>query len=187
MQPFLRALNHLLEQHSWARERLAPFAGETVELRPALGWAWRLRINADGTVAPAAEQAQAGLVVSLKPEAPVALARGEDHFLRAVEVSGNARLADAVMALARNLRWDFEEDLSRVIGDVAAHRVAEAARAFGRWQADAAKRLAEALAGYASDEARVLVARAELDAFAQANAALRDGLERLEQRIRRLG
>ena len=31
--PVAAALNHLLEAESWARERLAPFAGETLELR----------------------------------------------------------------------------------------------------------------------------------------------------------
>ncbi len=31
--PFSLALNHLLEREPWARERLAPFAGRTVELR----------------------------------------------------------------------------------------------------------------------------------------------------------
>ena len=31
--PFAAGLNHLLESESWARERLAPFAGETIELR----------------------------------------------------------------------------------------------------------------------------------------------------------
>ena len=135
----------------------------------------------------AAREAEPALHVRVKPEAPAALMRGEEHFLRAVEVSGNARLADAVMLLARGLRWDYEEDLSRLFGDVAAHRMGEMARGFAAWQADAGRRLGEALADYATEEKKLVLRRDELDAMAQALARLRDGIERLEQRVKRLG
>ena len=126
-------------------------------------------------------------MLTLKPQAPAALLRGHEHFLREIDVSGNARLADTVMLLARHLRWDFEEDLSRLFGDVAAHRMAEAARGFATWQADAARRLGEALSDYLAGESRLLIQRPELQGLARDAAALRDGVERLEQRMRRLG
>jgi ubiquinone biosynthesis protein UbiJ len=181
------ALNHLLRQQPWARERLAPFAGETVELRGGLFPALRFKIDEQGFLQKPEAQVQPSLVVTLKPEAPAALARGEDHFLRAVEVSGDAKLADEVMALVRHLRWDFEEDLSRLVGDVAAHRLAEGLRGFAAWQADAVKRLGEAFAAYVTEEAKLVLQRADLDALARETAGLRDAIERLEQRIRRFG
>ena len=56
--------------------------------------------------------------------------------MRAIEVSGNERLAAEVMWLVRHLREALpdiaEEDLSRVFGDVAAHRLAQGARGFAR-------------------------------------------------------
>src|SRR2546430_11066708 len=45
--------------------------------------------------------------------------------------------------LFRSLIWDFEEDLSRVFGDVVAHRLASGGKAVAAWQRDAALRLAE--------------------------------------------
>ena len=185
--PITAALNHLLAAEPWAREALSPFAGETIELRVPPFPALRFSVHEDGLLSEAAGDAPPSLTIALKPEAPAALLRGKEHFLRAVEVSGNAKLADAVMLLARNLRWDFEDDLARLIGDVAAHRVAGAARSFAAWQADAAQRLGDAFADYMTEESRLLVRRAELDALAGAAARLRDGIERLEQRIRRLG
>jgi ubiquinone biosynthesis accessory factor UbiJ len=184
---FAAALNHLLAAEPWARERLEPFAGETVELRAPPFPAFRLAVQENGLVSGATGEAAPSLVITLKAEAPAALLRGEEQFLRAVDVSGNAKLADVVMLLVRHLRWDFEEDLSRLVGDVAAHRLAGALRGFAAWQADAAKRLGEALSDYATEESRLLVRRAELDTLAGAAARLRDGVERLEQRIRRLG
>ena len=45
-----------------------------------------------------------------------------------VKIEGDVQLAAELGWLAENLRWDFEEDLSRVLGDVPAHALADAAR-----------------------------------------------------------
>jgi ubiquinone biosynthesis protein UbiJ len=81
---------------------------------------------------------------------------------------------------------DVEEEIAKFVGDAAAHRLAGLARDAVAWHADAARRLAESLVEYASEEKRLLVKRVELEATAAAHARLRDGLERLEKRIERL-
>jgi ubiquinone biosynthesis protein UbiJ len=182
---FCFALNHLLEAEPWARARLAPFAGESIELRAAPFPALRVSIRADGTLEPGA--APPGLTLTVSPAILAGLARGEEHALRAVHASGNARLATEVMQLARHLRWDFEDDLARLVGDVAAHRIAQAGRAFLAWHVDAAARLAGAVADHAADEERLLLRRAELATHREALRELLDALERLDKRIARLG
>ena len=183
--PFSLALNHLLEAEPWARERLAPFAGQSVELRNPPFPALRFVILPGGRVEAGGETP--ALIVTLRPDALFNLARGPDYFARSLEVEGDERLAAEVMTLARHLRWDFEEDLARLFGDLAAHRLANAARAFVDWQQDAAKRLAESFADYAVEEKRFLIARPEMEDFAAEVAGLRDAVERLEKRIERLG
>lgn len=181
--PLVLALNRLLEAESWARERLAPFAGETVELRAPPLPALRFAIVEGGRLAPGAA---ASLTLTLTPESLPALARGEEHFMRSVGIEGNAQLAQEVLYLARHLRWDAEEDLSKLMGDAAAHRLAGLARDFAAWQLDAAQRLAGAFMEYAQEEGRLLAPRAGYAAFAGEVARLRDALERLEKRIGRL-
>ncbi|HWD22997.1 MAG TPA: sterol-binding protein [Burkholderiales bacterium] len=166
------AINRLLDSEPWARERLAPYAGQTVELRAGPFPALRFTILPGGRL-------EAG------GESPTLVATWS--FARPVELAGDEKLAAEVTLLARHLRWDFEEDLSRLVGDVAAHRLAEGARAFAAWPADAARRLGGALADYAVEEKRVLVGRAELDQFRAEIARLHEALERLDQRARRLG
>jgi len=184
--PVAAALNHLLEAEPWARERLAPFAGETLELRLAPLPALKLAIASQGTLRPAAEAASASLTLTLGPDALAALPKGEDHFLRAIEISGNEKLAHEVLYLFRHLRWDAEEDLARLIGDAAAHRVAGVAREFAGWQQDAVRRLAESLMAYAVEEKQLLLGRAALEELAEGIARLRDALARLEKRLERL-
>jgi len=185
--PLAAALNHLLEAEAWARERLAPFAGETLELRASSLPPLRFTVRADGRLEPALPEAVAALTVSFGPGALAAAMQGEEYLLRAVEVSGNARLATEVMFLFRHLRWDAEEDAARLIGDVAAHRLAGLVRSAAAWHAEAARRIAESLVEYAADEARILIRRADLADLGRDSARLRDGLERLEKRLERFG
>jgi ubiquinone biosynthesis protein UbiJ len=180
------ALNHLLEAEPALRVRLAPFAGETLDLHAPPLPALRLAIGEGGRLGPAPADAVPSLSVTLGPGALAAAARGEEHFLREVEITGNARLATEVMFLFRHLRWDAEEDLSRLIGDVAAHRVAGFARELAALHGEAARRIAEGFMEYALEERPILVSRPAMQAVAGATARLRDDLERLEKRIQRL-
>ena len=183
--PFSFALNRLLEAEPWARERLAPFAGMTVELRAPPLPGLRFVILPGGTLEAGGDDP--ALTLTVRPDALPALLQSEEHFVRSVDVTGDERLAAEVMMLMRHLRWDAEEDLSRLVGDVAAHRLVGLARGFAAWQADAARRLAESLRDYAAEEKRVLVATAEFSHFSAEVARLRDAIERLEKRVRRLG
>jgi ubiquinone biosynthesis protein UbiJ len=183
--PFSFALNRLLEAEPWARERLAPFAGATVELRAPPLPSLRFVILPGGTLEAGGEDP--ALVVTLRPGALPALMQSEEHFMRSVEVAGDTGLASEVMTLLRHLRWDAEEDLSKLLGDVAAHRLMDLARGFAAWQADAARRLAGTVADYAVEEKRILVSKADFEDFTSAVHRLRDAVERLEKRVRRLG
>jgi ubiquinone biosynthesis protein UbiJ len=184
--PFAAALNHLLEAEPWARERLAPFASETLELRAPPLPPLRLAVTGDGRLAPGAGTA-ASLTITFGPGALAAALKGEDHLLRAIDVAGNARLAGEVMFLVRHLRWDAEEDAAKFVGDAAAHRLVATAKEVAAWHADAVRRVAEGFVEYAVEEKKILVARGELQGIAAVHARLRDGLERLEKRIDRLG
>lgn len=184
--PFAAALNHLLESEPWARERLAPFAGEVLELRAPPLPALRFALASDGGLQPAAAEAAASLTITAGPGALAAAMQGEEQLLRTVEVTGNAHLAREVMFLFRHLRWDAEEAAAQLVGDVAAHRLAGIARGAIAWHADAARRIAGSLVEYATEEKALLVTRGELEGIAALHARLRDGLERLEKRIERL-
>ncbi len=163
---FCFLLNQLLDRERWARERLAPFAGQAAELRLAFLPALRVQVGAEGRIEPGGSE----------PAAAITLAG----------ITGSGAFAEELRYLARHLRPDVEEELSRVVGDVAAQRIGDGVRAIARWQRDAAVRAGEALADYVVDERRMLVRRAELAQFAADIARLGNALADLEQRIARL-
>ncbi len=94
--------------------------------------------------------------------------------------------AQEISFLARNLDWDVEEDLSRVVGDVAAHRMVGAAREAASWGREASLRLAQGAAEYWTEEAPLIASRVKVESFVREVAELRDAAERLEKRIERL-
>jgi len=179
----LAALNHLLEQQPWAAERLRPFAGQALEFRCPPFPDLRLAITGSGLLDRAQAETANALVVKLSPGAlPLVLARDETARKR-VEIEGSADLAGAVDYLFRHLSWDFEEDLSGVFGDIVAHRLASAGKAFVAWQRDAALRLAESLAEYWTEEQPLLARPTDVESFCRDVDALRDDVARLEKRV----
>ena len=160
---FCFLLNQLLERERWARERLERFAGQSVELRPPLLPPLRLAIAAGGRIEEGGPEPSA--IVTLDG------------------ISGTSPLAEELRYLAKHLRWDAEEELSRVVGDVAAQRIGGTARAFARWHLDAARRVGEALGDYATTESGMLVRRRELGDFAAELERLRAAIDRLERRL----
>jgi ubiquinone biosynthesis protein UbiJ len=181
-----RMLNHLLEDEAWARERLVPFAGKTLELRAALAPTLRLAVMPDGRLRPAAAEASAALVMTLGPQVLPALLQGEDQLMRAVQASGDTRLAHEVLFLFRHLRWDAEEDLARLVGDAAAHRLLSSLREVAGWHRQALERLGANLMEHALEEERWLARRGAFEEHRGEVARLRDALERLEKRIERI-
>jgi ubiquinone biosynthesis accessory factor UbiJ len=124
---------------------------------------------------------------------PLALARlglaerKEDQlFGGEVEIEGDTRLAQDFGAFAAGLDLDWEEQLSRLVGDPIAHQVGEGLRAVGRWGRKSADLLSQDLKEYLQEEARVLPTRYEVEAFLDQVDTLRDDAERLVARIDRL-
>lgn len=103
--------------------------------------------------------------------------------MREVRIEGDAELAQLLGRLTREVRWDMEEDASRLVGDVAAHRMARMAENFLLYARDASTRMAEMGVAYLVDEEATLVRKEELEALSAAVAALRDDCERLTKRI----
>lgn len=183
--PVLFALNHVLGQAAWARERLRPFAGRVArfELGPFAG---AFCIGEDGSLSAPSADAAPDVSLKLPPNLPLLLLQGMDAAMRNVRLSGQVDLAEALGFVLRNLRWDAEEDLSRVFGDIAAHQLMRGADQLFGWQRQAVRNAGENLAEYFTEEQPMIATPAALAEFAAEVDRLRDDLARLEKRVVRL-
>lgn len=100
-----------------------------------------------------------------------------------IRIEGSADIAQAFSELLSAARPDLEEELSRVIGDVAAHQVGNAARACAEFARRAAGTLAQNVAEFLQEEGRDVPARTEAEEFNADVDQLRDAVERLEARL----
>jgi ubiquinone biosynthesis protein UbiJ len=173
---------HLLRQAPWARARLAEHAGKQVLVRLPLGTIL-LRIGSGGGIDSGDVETQPALTVTLSPAAAAKWLVDREGAWRAARVQGDSDLAAAISYIVANLRWDYEEDLSRVIGDIAAHRIARGVQHLSAWRADTAQSLARNVSEYLSEERQVLATPLRMEEFSSEVDEIRDAAERLDKRI----
>lgn len=187
----LRGLNALLAREPWARDRLAHYAGKS--LRVAVGDTWHLQasIGSEGYLQP--------VDTAIVPDVTLAVPADHVHRIPAAwrehgmagvvdltRIQGDAGLAHLVSDLAHHLRWDVEDDLARVVGDVLAVRLVRSGRGLAAGVRQAADRLQANLGEYLGDESGVGVREASLQAWSARGQALRGRLDALELRVRQL-
>ncbi len=184
-RPATRAVNHVLRSAPVAMERLRKHAGRTVafQLGPVT---LDFTVQTTGQVSAALPGAARDLEVRISPFLLPRIVANEEAAFREIEMKGDMEFAQEVSYLAANVTWDVEEDLSRVVGDIAAHRIVSVARQIGRWGRDAPLRLAQGAAEYWTEESPLIASRVKVESFVHEVAELRDAVERLEKRIDRL-
>jgi ubiquinone biosynthesis protein UbiJ len=178
------ALNHLLAGAAWARKRLLPFAGRRarIELAPV---SLILEVTPEGYFAAGAE-GEVEVSFTLPPGTPVLALRGVNAVVREAHVNGPADFADALGSVLRNLKWDAEEDMSKLVGDMAAHRLAGLARGVAEWQRNAATHAAENVVEYLREEQGILPHKDGLALWSAEVSRLQTDLARLEARVKAL-
>lgn len=186
------ALNRLLGLDPASVAALAPLAGQRIDLQleaPAL--ALRISVDGDrlkvGAVDPADEPE-----LSLRASAGALLGRllpGRDSAppVGKLRISGDAELAQRLQQLVTRFEPDFEAAFAGVFGDVLGVQLARALRAGLLRGREEAARFSRDVADYLVEERRDVVSRAEQAGFFEQVDDLRDAVERLEVRVRRLG
>lgn len=190
LRPVANVLNRNIAETTPARDLLARLAGRTVAIRMRdTALAMYFGFDDAGVSLGTEFDAEPDVVVSGGPITLLRLAAGGDEGLSSldgIDLSGDARVASAFQDILRHARPDLEEELSRYVGDSAAHGLGQFARAFGSWARDARSIIHTNMREYLQEERRAVPSRYETDRFAERVNALRDDVERLEARLNRL-
>jgi ubiquinone biosynthesis protein UbiJ len=181
----VRTLNHLLAGQPWLRERLVPHAGRScrVEVFP---FGLTLLVGMDGSLLLPGGPVEPEAHIRMTPATLARVLSGDEAARQHVQVSGDAAFAGALATTLQALRWDAEEDLSRVVGDVAAHRIVQGAQGLAAWPRAALQGVSASVAEYLVEERPLLARKEDVARFNQEVDALRDAVERLEKRIERM-
>lgn len=177
-----RGFNLLCRQQPWAADRLAAHAGKTIRI--CLGaFEASFTISSDGHLAKADEAVVPNVTLHIVPERMGLglrdLRQGGQAVTDAVDIQGEAALAQVVSDLARDLRPDPEDALARWVGDVAAVRLVSGAGSLLKTVRQATGRLGENVAEYLAHEDPQIVARPDLIQLTARQEALALQLDRL--------
>ena len=192
-------INHVLAGEPWASAELAKHAGKAIALEMPFG-RFAVQITNSGLLeavrhadsteisdGEAVPPIRTALVLTISSQALSTLLTSSgpirENTFKSVTIAGDADLAQLLGRLAGQLRWEYEEDLSKIIGDAPAHfavaqgkKIASAGKAAGR-------DLLENTVEYLSEEKKVLLNQRDFAIHKNQLMELRDSVERLDKRI----
>ena len=125
-------LNHVLQQEPQATERLARQKGRIIHIQ----WrefTFRVQATPAGLLDLAGPDAKPDLTLTITEDSPFAIAQAVMQGAKpSVRIEGDVQLAAEVNWLADHVRWDVEEDLSKILGDAPAHMLMQTCRTLGQ-------------------------------------------------------
>jgi ubiquinone biosynthesis protein UbiJ len=189
LRPIAALLNRNIQDSTPARELCTELSGTVVAIRvrdTALAAYFVIDDTLD-VVTSSAKDPDVIITGSVLTLAKMAGQSGEAAIRDgSLDLTGDAETAGQFQRLLSLAKPDMEEELSGIVGDVAAHRLGELARGVGRWGRSARSTMGANIREYLQEESRDAPSRDEVDRFGAAVNTLRDDVDRIEARLNRL-
>lgn len=188
------AIEHLLNQHiqesSTAQDRLFALAGRSLAIN-IQNFGTNLRLDAEQTRLGVSMISDDSIVATTATISgtPLTLlnllnvSTLADFRAAGVEFSGDIQTAEAFAELLRLARPDLEEELSHLVGDIVAHKMARSVRRVKGWGTRAIDALTMDTSEFLQEEIRQLPPRVEVESFSREVERLREDTDRTAQRV----
>jgi ubiquinone biosynthesis protein UbiJ len=182
-----RGINHVLTAEPWAMAELARHAGKVILLKLPVGNLC-FELTPEGSLSSLTDFDIPSLELEVSAEVLSSLGASglREQAMKSVKITGDADLAQLLGRLVGQIRWEYEEDLARFIGDAPANF---AVRQGKKWTAagkSAVTDLLGSLVEYASEERKVLLNKRDFMIRKSELNSLRDAVDRMEKRIQLL-
>lgn len=187
LEPLAALMNRNLASSGQARALVQQLEGRSFEVRVAQT-PLRIRFAAAGGRVAVSHGGEGEPTASIEGS-PLTLATlagpdaGERIRAGGLRVTGDAETAQSFQKIFAAARPDFEEELSRVVGDAPAHHLARAARGALSFGQRALDTFARNVAEYLTEESRDLPAKPEVDGLLEGIDRLREDVDRFEARL----
>lgn len=192
---FSHFLNHLLTQEPWAARLLQQHAGKVACFDLELVQI-NVQVCADGLIQAATLSSEVGqekqiaqipqVKITIKPSDLPLILQNRERAVSYVKIEGDADFANTISQLSQDLRWEVEEDLSKIVGDVVAVRMVNTGQKVLKSLQKTHQSVQENLAEYFLEENPLLVRPSDVQQLAQQIVKTRDDVERFAKRIERL-
>ena len=178
-------LQHLIAQNSWASAILQPYASKSVQINIGFISA-NVVILENGDLAIAGETNIADATVTIPPTLLLRLAAKDEAAKMQINVEGDTHLASELAKVFANMRWDYEDDLSKLIGDIPANKIGNFAREATNSVKETSINLAEMLSEYWQEEKPMIAKTRHVQEFNMQVDILRADVARFEKKLTKL-
>ncbi|MGB5246706.1 MAG: SCP2 sterol-binding domain-containing protein [Woeseia sp.] len=189
-KPLLSLVNSQIAESTPARALCRKLDGRTIAVRVRnSGLTVAVSVNEDRLDLTTVDECEPDAVItgSLISLARLAGPDGEKLIREGVvDFDGDALLANDFRQLLRFARPDWEEQLSSVVGDAAAHGIGNAVRGVNQWGEQAGATFRQNISEYLQEESRSVPSRYEVEEFRNKVQTLRDDVARCEARLQLL-
>ena len=177
-------LQHITNQNNWVRPYLMPFASKTVQFDFVLLKA-NLLILEDGSLSLAGETAVVDATVHIPPSLALRLLAKDEAAKMFIKIDGDTHLATEFSKVLQNMRWDIEEDLSHMTGDIAAFKIGEFSKKTFAEMRQQSINAAEMLSEFWQEEKPILAKKRYVEQFNADVDTLKSDVARLEKRLQK--
>ena len=180
-----RLLQHLISQNSWASNLLLPFAGKSIQINVSF-ISTSLVILENGNLAIAGETNVPDATVTIPPSLLLRLLAKDEAANRQINIEGDTHLAAELAKVFSNMRWDYEDDLSNLIGDIPAIKIGTFARDAANTVKETSVNLAEMLSEYWQEEMPLIAKKRHVEQFNAEVDMLGADVARFEKKLAKL-
>lgn len=180
-----RFLQHITQQNSWSRPYLTPFSGRILQFDFSLVKA-HLIILEDGSLSMAGDTASADAVIHIPPSLAMRLMAQDESAKMQIKIDGDTHLATELSKVLQQMRWDIEEDLSHLMGDIAANKLVTGSQKIAQETKKQTVNLAEMLSEYWQEEKPTIAKKWQVEKFVQEVDSLKSDIARFEKKLKKL-
>lgn len=178
-------LQHITSQNNWSRKHLIQFAGKVVQFNIAF-IETKLLILEDGSLSIATDHAEADATIYISASLALRLIAKDEAAKMLIKIDGDSHLATELGKILQLMRWDIEEDLSKIVGDIPANKAAS----YSKKVVSSAKlqsiNVAEMLSEYWQEEKPLLAKKWRVEQFLSAVDTLNSDTARFEKKLDKL-
>ncbi len=186
LKPFItRFLQHITQQNSWSRPYLTLFSGKVLQFDFSLFKA-HLIILEDGSLSLAVDTAIADAIIHLPPSLVMRLLARDEAAKMQIKIDGDSHLATEFSKVLQQMRWDYEEDLSHLMGDMTANKVVAGGQKIAQEAKKQTVNLAEMLSEYWQEEKPVIAKKWQVEQFVQEIDSLKSDMARFEKKLQKI-
>lgn len=180
-----RFLQHLTHQNNWARPHLIGYAGKVIQFNFSVAKTAVLILE-DGSLSAAGDTAVADATVHIPPSLAMRLLAKDETAKSYIKIDGDTHLAAEVSKVLQLMRWDIEEDLSRVVGDIGAYKIGEITQQTLAEIKQQGANAVEMVSEYWQEEKNILAKKRHVEQFNHDVDTLRNDVARLEKRLEKM-